>query len=241
MKNRRIFWGLTFILCAFCLVFNQFGIFEQFGVWTVIFSLMAASIFLEGLFRLSIVKTVLGSAVLLFLWKDLIGLESLSLWTIFAAAVFLCCGLSILFQPFRYKKRAWLNKKKAETYSKMATNGDRNFNYASKIKIERHFHGGMEYVRSDDFKRADIEAHFSGLKIYFDDAVIQDDCATLHMDVHFAGVELYVPSHWKIDNRLEQFASSVEGEPVHYQGETTKVLKLKGDVAFGSVKIIFIN
>lgn len=239
MKTGRIFWGLAFILCAFCLIFNQFGIFGEFGVWTIIFTLLSAAICLDGIFRLSIGKTIFGGAILLFLWKETLGLEDLSAWTIFIAAALLAIGLSLLFQPFRKKRQQWQNRLDAEKYSKKAANGDQHFNYTSHIKIERHFGGGMEYVRSNDFKRADIEAHFSGLKIYFDDAVIQDDCATLHMDVHFSGVELFVPSEWLIDNRLESFAGAVEMEPRRNDIATTKTLKLKGDVAFGSVKIIY--
>lgn len=235
MKTGRIFWGLALVLCALCLIFNQFAIFNTFGVWTIVFTILGAAVLLDGIFRLSMGKAVFGGAILLFLWKDMIGLEDLSIWTIAIAAILLGSGLSILLHPL-HKRKAHKN---AEKYLKQAAGGDQHFNYTSHIKIERHFGGGMEYIRSNDFKRADIEAHFSGLKIYFDDAVIQDDCATLHMDVHFSGVELFVPSEWLIDNRLEAFAGAVEMEPRRNEIAATKTLKLKGDVAFGSVKIIY--
>lgn len=239
MKSGRIFWGLALILCSLCLIFNQFGLLGEFGVWTIILTLMAASVFLNGIINFSIGKTVFGAAVLLFLWKDFIGLKDLSIWIIGISAILLGTGLSLLFHPLQEKRK----KKKAgfAATHNVSQNGNnsQHFSYGSDIKLERRFSGGMEYIRSNDFKSADIESHFSGLKVYFDDAVIQGESATLHMDVSFSGVELFIPSEWSVDNRLEPFAGSVEIEPRRNGIAATKLLKLKGSVSFGSIKVIY--
>ncbi len=31
MKSGKIFWGLALVLCALCIIFNQFGILGEFG------------------------------------------------------------------------------------------------------------------------------------------------------------------------------------------------------------------
>ncbi len=142
-------------------------------------------------------------------------------------------GLSLLLSPFRKKKI----HKDAIKYSQMADNGEQHFFYQSHTKIMRRFGGGMEYIRSNDFKRVDIEAHFSGLKVYFDDAVIQGNDATVHLDVNFAGVELFIPCEWAIDSRVQEFAGAVEIMPPLRNIAPTKTLKLKGEVHFGSVKV----
>lgn len=238
MKSGRIFWGLALILCSLCLIFNQFGLLGEFGVWTIILTLMAVAVLLDGIIKFSIGKGVFGAAVLLFLWKDALGLEDLTLWTIIISAILLGCGLSLLLNPLQKKRKNKAGFSATQNVSQTGNNSQ-HFSYGSDIKLERRFSGGMEYIRSNDFKSADIESHFSGLKIYFDDAVIQGESATLHMDVAFSGVELFIPSEWAIDNRLEPFAGAVEIEPVRNQIAPVKTLKLKGNLSFGSIKVIY--
>lgn len=240
MKSGRIFWGLAFVLCAVCIIFNKSPLFGDLSIWTAIISIAGVAVCLEGLYRLSVGKVIFGGAVLLCVWKAELGLADLSIWTVFVASVLLAIGLSILLSPLKKKRDRCLIDKDAKKFSEMADHGDCNYNYNQRIRIERNFSGGVEYIRSNDFQRADIDVHFSGLKLYFDDATIQDNCATLHMDISFSGVEMYIPSEWAIDNRLDRTASNVEIAMNGRNIVATKTLKLKGDVNFGSLKIIYI-
>lgn len=238
MKTGRIFWGLAFVLAAVCLIFNDSLFFGELSIWSALISVAAIVICVEGLYRLSFGKIIFGGAVFLIIWKEKIGLEDLSNWDIIIAGILLGIGLSILFGSLSKKRKINMQVHEAKKNCNSVYNEEKT--YGQKIKITRNFSGGVEYVKSNDFQKAYLDVHFSGLKIYFDDAVILGDSATIHMDVAFSGVELYIPGEWAVDNRLDRVASGLDISANKTNIATTKTLKLKGNINFGSLKIVYI-
>ncbi len=236
---QNFFWGIVLVLCAVCLIGGQFDLFDGFGFWTVIGSILGGALCLDGILRFSIGQIVTGAAVLLYIWKDSIGLEKLSLWTILAAAILLGCGLTMIFTPL---KRKWKGRNcgQHESYFKSSFSEENKENYNSWVKIDRSFSGGSEYVRSDDFKGADIDISFSGLKVFFDDAIMQDNTAEIHVDVSFAGLELYIPCEWHLHVDVEHFAGAVEEKRRPRDIAPVKDVQLRGDVSFGSIAVHYI-
>ncbi len=262
MKKNKFFWGFVLVLLALCLIVGQYDVFGEISIWTILLTICGAAVFLDGLFDFSVEGVVIGAAILLFLWKDEIGLGELSGWTIFLAAVLLSAGLKILLHPLKLKIDAWKMRREMKKYNRKiaagngAANGNINGNEAnggfegnsnfnentsgyngSYVMLKRNFGGGVEYIRSNDFQRADITLNFSGLKVYFDDAVIQGADATLHIDLSFSGLDLFIPSEWAVDDRLQHFAGGTEIKSRPYSTAPTKTLKLKGNVSFGGVTV----
>ncbi len=234
---QNFFWGIVLVLCAFCLIGGQYDLFDGFGFWTLIGSILGGALCLDGIIRFSIGQTVAGAAVLLYIWKDSIGLEELSLWTILVAAILLGCGLSLIFAPV---KRRIERRRKGKKIHENSFCAETKENHNSQVEIDRSFSGGSEYVRSDDFKSADIDISFSGLKVYFDDAIIQDKTADIHVDVAFAGLELYIPCEWQLHIDVEHFAGAVEEKKRPRDIIPNKDVYLRGEVSFGSVIIHYI-
>lgn len=272
MKKSRFFWGFVLVLMALCLIVGQYDVFGEISIWTILLTICGGAVLLDGLFDFSIEGVVIGAAILLFLWKEKIGLGQLSGWTIFLAAVLLAAGLKILLHPFKMKIDAWKMRREMRKYNRKIASGNRsgggnasangadygngggqnggfssNQNFTentqgyngSYVKLKRNFGGGIEYIRSNDFQRADIDLNFSGLKVYFDDAVIQGPDATLHIDASFSGLELFIPSEWVIDDRLQHFAGGTEIKHRPQNIAPTKTLKLKGNVTFSGVTVYY--
>lgn len=231
MKSSRIFWGVALLLWAFCLIFNGTGLFDEIGMWSIIVTIAGAVVLVEGLIKFSVTRTVIGASCIAYVWKDEIGLEHIGFWTLVLATILIIVGLNILLQPL---------KKKRLKKTMFVNNSSDNVQVSNKTVINRSFSGGSEFIRSKDFQRGDIDVKFSGLKLYFNDAVIIDESATLHMNVSFSSVELYVPCEWAIDNRLLKTAANVEVPQNDSNIAVNKTLKLKGDVNFGSIKIIYV-
>lgn len=254
MKKSKLFWGFVLILMAVCLIFGQYDILSDISIWKIIFTLFGVAAIIDGIFSIDIGSGVVGLVILLFLWKNQIGLDELSGWTIILAGLLLAAGLSILLHPFRGKIEARKMRRKMEKYreqiggdnpqvdftdGKGFTENPQGYN-GSYVKLKRNFGGGIEYVRSNQLQQVDVELNFSGLTVYFDDAEIQGPEAVMNIDVNFSGLEIYVPSEWAVENHMNQFAGGVEEKPRRNNVAVTKTLRLVGNVAFGGITVYYI-
>jgi hypothetical protein len=96
----------------------------------------------------------------------------------------------------------------------------------------------VKYIRSDNFKGANIHAKFGAAKVYFEGCTVSPEGATIHLDVNFAGVEIYLPRSWNIDNQIRAFFGAADGVSSS-SGEGPKVT-LTGEINFGGVEIKYI-
>lgn len=105
--------------------------------------------------------------------------------------------------------------------------------------FKNSFGASTKYINSDEFEFAQLECAFGGLKVYFDNAVIQKGNATVQLDVSFAGVELYIPKTWNVINQIDVTFGGVD-EKNKNQSAGVPTLTLMGDVSFSGVTIIYI-
>lgn len=264
MKKRNFFWGFVLVLMAICLIAGQYDAFGEIGFWKILLSIFGGAMILDGLFNITVEGVVVGGVLLCFLWRDWLGLGSLSMGTVIVAAILLIIGLNIILHPFKMKIDAWKTRREMKKYNRQINSGngaangtyteanggnDGNFSSnpnftgnqqgydGSYVKLKRTFGGGIEYIRSNDFQKADIELNFSGLKVYFDDAVIQGNEAIVNVDINFSGLELFIPGEWAIEDQIQRFAGGTEINPRPQNMASTKLLRLTGNVAFGGVTV----
>ena len=64
------------------------------------------------------------------------------------------------------------------------------------------------------------------------------ESATFEVDLSFGNVTLYVPSKWRVEIEVDNAFGSVTNP--RNVNEKEKTLYIRGDVAFGSLKIIYI-
>lgn len=83
-----------------------------------------------------------------------------------------------------------------------------------------------------------IDSKFSGLKLYFDQATIQNQ-ATIEIDGNFTGIELYVPKEWNVQSHVRAFFGGVDekGQP---SSSGYPTLNVTGHIHFGGVEIHYI-
>ena len=107
------------------------------------------------------------------------------------------------------------------------------------IHLSTSFAGSIKYINSDDFTHANLKCSFGAMKVYFDNAVIQNGQAVVALDVSFAGVELFVPKEWRVDNMVDASLGGVE-EKNRSISTGTPVLKLTGKCSFAGITIIYV-
>ena len=259
MKQRNYFWGFVLVLMAVCLIAGQYDVFDGVSFWMVVLSILGGAVILDGIVHISINGIVTGVVLLFVLWKNQLGFKELSYWTILVAALLLLIGLNILFHPFRIKIEAWKMRRRMRRYDRQIASGNKknpgNGTYNggfqgesqftdnmqgqqdSYVMLKRHFGGGIEYIRSNNFQLADIMLTFSGLKVYFEDAVIQGPDAAIHIEMSFSGLDLYIPSEWEVEDQLQHFASGIEVKPRPQNIAPTKTLKLQGSLHFSGITV----
>ena len=83
-----------------------------------------------------------------------------------------------------------------------------------------------------------IDSKFSGLKLYFDQATIQNQ-ATIEIDGNFTGIELYVPKEWNVQSHVRAFFGGVDekGQP---SSSGYPTLNITGRIHFGGIEIHYI-
>lgn len=84
-----------------------------------------------------------------------------------------------------------------------------------------------------------MENSFGSIEVYFNDAVLVNNTARIHVESSFGGVELYVPKDWKVMMNVDtSFGGADEAGHCNTNGEN--ILYVEGEVSFGGLEINYI-
>ena len=67
------------------------------------------------------------------------------------------------------------------------------------------FGAGTFYKQDQELVEDEFEVGFGNAKIYYDNAEMLGDSATLKIEVGFGNAVIYVPQHWRVDLKVETF------------------------------------
>lgn len=232
MKDKNIFWGILFILGAIGLVIGKMGFLSDVNAFSLGFSVILVTIMIDSLFRLNYAGILFPIAFLCIIFDKQLGITALTPWTVLIAALFGSIGLSMIFPKKNkfFKKNIDWSTKKGETIF------DEN---EGTIRISSSFSGGTKFINTDKFESAIISSRFSGLEVYFDNAVMANDTAVLKLDVSFSGIELYVPRNWNVENRTNTFLGEIENNR-HGNTVYTNTLIITGDISLSGIEVHYI-
>lgn len=221
--KRNWFWGLICILGAILIFGNLFGFLSfTFSLWKIIGTLICLSVIIDGIKERSFYSPLFGIAIIFYLFRKDLGFEDISLWLLLLATWLLAWGLTSIIRP---------RKRHIEIE-------DIEYSTNSIINISSSFGEKAQYIQTNDLQYVTIDSKFSGLKIYFDQATIQNQ-ATIEIDGNFTGIELYVPKEWNVQSHVRAFFGGVDekGQP---SSSGYPTLNITGRVHFGGVEIHYI-
>lgn len=250
IRTKNIFWGAFLIFAAVFLIVNQMGIFEGVGLFSALFTVFWVAVLVEGVIRRSFGKILFSIAFICIIFDEPLGIEAITPWTVLAAALLGTIGLNMLFKR---KKHYYYEKNWDKHYDDKIIDvevGDDSDRYdekkrqengldGNKIFFRTSFGSAVKYVNSDNFEYASLECSFGAMKVYFDNALIQNGSATIDLDVSFGGVELYIPKHWAVVNQTDTSFGGID-EKNRCESNGSPVLTLTGDISFAGVTIIYI-
>lgn len=84
-----------------------------------------------------------------------------------------------------------------------------------------------------------MDNSFGSTSVYFDNAIIQGESASVYIDNSFGEISLYVPRAWNVDVNVEKAFGSVNMRG-RMEGTSTHRLLVSGETNFGTLTIVFI-
>ena len=96
----------------------------------------------------------------------------------------------------------------------------------------------MKYV-SGAVSFGGIDNVFGSMEVYFTDAELVDNNASVTVDLVFGEVVLYVPASWRVEVKTENISGSTD-ESGRTARDGENVLYVGGSVVFGHLGIVYV-
>ena len=223
--KKKAFGIVLLVLAALVLLQGSFGI-PSFGgqIWPLIGIGFFAYQSVEAILRRHFTSASFTALVALMIANHFYDILPIPNQSLFWASILIVMGVSAL----THSNRTWNGKK-------WWYDGEKTILTDKEVA----FGAGTFYKQDQDLVEDQFEVGFGNAKIYYDNAEMLGDSATLKIEVGFGNAVIYVPQHWRVDLKVETFCGAAKADaPV---APTSKTLIIRGDVAFGKLGVVYVK
>ena len=223
--KKKAFGIVLLVLAALVLLQGNFGI-PSFGgeIWPLIGIGFFAYQSVEAILRRHFTSASVTALVALMIANHFYDILPIPNQSLFWASVLIVLGVSML----THTNRTWNGKK-------WWHDGEKTILTDKEVA----FGAGTFYKQDQELVEDEFEVGFGNAKIYYDNAEMLGDSATLKIEVGFGNAVIYVPQHWRVDLKVETFCGAAKADaPV---APTSKTLMIRGDVAFGKLGVVYVK
>ncbi|EPD85495.1 LiaF transmembrane domain-containing protein [Streptococcus sp. HPH0090] len=223
--KKKVFGIVLLVLAALVLLQGNFGIPSLEGkIWPLIGIGFFAYQSIEALLRRRLTSAVFTAFIALMIANHFYDILPIPNQSLFWAGVLIVLGVGMLTNS----SKTWNGKK-------WWYDGEKTILTEKEVA----FGSGTFYKQDQDLVEDEFEVGFGNAKIYYDNAEMLGDSATLKIEVGFGNAVVYVPQHWRVDLKVETFCGAAKADaPV---APTSKTLIIRGDVAFGKLGIVYVK
>lgn len=223
--KKKVFGIVLLVLAALVLLQGNFGIPSLEGeIWPLIGIGFFAYQSVEALLRRHFTSASFTALVALMIANHFYDILPIPNQSLFWASILIVMGVSAL----THSNRTWNGKK-------WWYDGEKTILTDKEVA----FGAGTFYKQDQDLVEDEFEVGFGNAKIYYDNAEMLGDFATLNIEVGFGNAVIYVPQHWRVDLKVETFCGAAKADaPL---GPTSKTLIIRGDVAFGKLGVVYVK
>lgn len=223
--KKKAFGIVLLVLAALVLLQGNFGIPSLEGeIWPLIGIGFFAYQSVEAILRRHFTSASVTALVALMIANHFYDILPIPNQSLFWASVLIVLGVSML----THTNRTWNGKK-------WWYDGEKTILTDKEVA----FGAGTFYKQDQELVEDEFEVGFGNAKIYYDNAEMLGDSATLKIEVGFGNAVIYVPQHWRVDLKVETFCGAAKADaPV---APTSKTLIIRGDVAFGKLGIVYVK
>ena len=223
--KKKAFGIVLLILAALVLLQGNFGIPSLGGhIWPLIGIGFFAYQSVEALLRRHLTSASFTALVALMIANHFYDILPIPNQTLIWAGVLIVLGVNML----TYSNRTWNGKK-------WWYDGEKTILSDKEVA----FGTGTFYKQDQELVEDQVEVGFGNAKIYYDNAEILGDTATLKVEVGFGNAVIFVPQHWRVDLKVETFCGVAKADTS--LAPTSKTLIIRGDVAFGKLGIVYVK
>ena len=223
--KKKAFGIVLLVLAALILLQGNFGIPSLGGqIWPLLGIVFFAYQSVEALLRRHLTSASFTALVALMIANHFYDILPIPNQSLFWASILIVMGVSAL----THSNRTWNGKK-------WWYDGEKNI----LIDKEVAFGTGTFYKQDQELVEDQVEVGFGNAKIYYDNAEILGDTATLKVEVGFGNAVIYVPQHWRVDLKVETFCGVAKADTS--LAPTSKTLIIRGEVAFGKLGIVYVK
>ena len=223
--KKKAFGIVLLVLAALVLLQGNFGI-PSFGgqIWPLIGIGFFAYQSVEAILRRHFTSASFTALVALMIANHFYDILPIPNQSLFWASVLIVLGVSML----THTNRTWNGKK-------WWYDGEKTILTDKEVA----FGAGTFYKQDQELVEDEFEVGFGNAKIYYDNAEMLGDFATLNIEVGFGNAVIYVPQHWRVDLKVETFCGAAKADaPL---APTSKTLIIRGDVAFGKLGVVYVK
>ena len=223
--KKKVFGIVLLVLATLVLLQGNFGIPSLDGkIWPLIGIVFFAYQSVGALLRHHLTSASFTALVALMIANHFYSILPIPNQSLFWASILIVLGVSALTHSNRTwnGKKWWYDGKKTILTDK-----------------EVAFGTGTFYKQDQELVEDQVEVGFGNAKIYYDNAEILGDTATLKVEVGFGSATVYVPQHWRVDLKVETFCGVAKADTS--LAPTSKTLIIRGDVAFGKLGIVYVK
>ena len=223
--KKKAFGIVLLVLAALVLLQGSFGI-PSFGgqIWPLIGIGFFAYQSVEAILRRHFTSASFTALVALMIANHFYDILPIPNQSLFWASILIVMGVSAL----THSNRTWNGKK-------WWYDGEKTILTDKEVA----FGAGTFYKQDQELVEDEFEVGFGNAKIYYDNAEMLGDSATLKIEVGFGNAVIYVPQHWRVDLKVETFCGAAKADaPV---APTSKTLIIRGDVAFGKLGVVYVK
>ena len=223
--KKKAFGIVLLVLAALVLLQGNFGIPSLGGeIWPLMGIGFFAYQSVEAILRRHFTSASVTTLVALMIANHFYDILPIPNQSLFWASVLIVLGVSML----THTNRTWNGKK-------WWYDGEKTILTDKEVA----FGAGTFYKQDQELVEDEFEVGFGNAKIYYDNAEMLGDFATLNIEVGFGNAVIYVPQHWRVDLKVETFCGAAKADaPV---APTSKTLIIRGDVAFGKLGVVYVK
>ena len=223
--KKKAFGIVLLVLAALVLLQGNFGIPSLGGhIWPLIGIGFFTYQSVEALLRRHLTSAVFTALVAVMIANHFYDILPIPNQSLFWASILIVLGVNYL----THSNRTWNGKK-------WWYDGEKTILTDKEVA----FGSGTFYKQDQDLVDDQVEVAFGNAKIYYDNAEILGDTATLKVEVGFGNAVIYVPQHWRVDLKVETFCGVAKADTS--LSPTSKTLIIRGDVAFGKLGIVYVK
>ncbi|HXA01788.1 MAG TPA: hypothetical protein VNW99_07370 [Cytophagaceae bacterium] len=242
-KRGKIIGGLLVVSIGVLFLLKELGMEIPFWLfsWKMLLIVLGLFTILKNRFKSAwgLTLMITGGA---FIAADFY--PEVNITSLFFPVLIIIAGLFIIFKP-RHKHHDHWNKWKRQCQYNKKWSGHHPY-YPETENSNDDFISAYVYmgslkksIVSKTFKGGKLKSHFGGVELNLSQADFEGQ-VILEIDQMFGGLELIVPANWEVKSELVAGFSSVEDNrrmQSAVNGETPKILLLRGTNYFGGIEI----